>query len=253
MAAIYLVRHGQASYGTADYDKLSDLGRTQSRIVGAALRQRGVRPAVIVRGDMVRHAETAAEALAAHGDDAPTGTTPADTTPTDSAPTDSAPTDGAPTDKVVVDDRWNEYDFLDVVAAHADTSDGGRARMGTLSSEQFQDVMDGSLRNWLAAGAGGGASETWAAFDRRVADALADVAAGLASGQSAVVFTSGGPIAAVCARILGLPAAGFISLNRVMVNGAVTVLITGRRGIRLTAMNEHGHLERPEGGLRTYR
>jgi phosphohistidine phosphatase SixA len=30
MAQLYLVRHGQASFGAADYDKLSDIGHKQS-------------------------------------------------------------------------------------------------------------------------------------------------------------------------------------------------------------------------------
>ncbi len=30
MAAIYLIRHGQASFGSTDYDKLSDKGHKQS-------------------------------------------------------------------------------------------------------------------------------------------------------------------------------------------------------------------------------
>jgi broad specificity phosphatase PhoE len=228
MGAIYLVRHGQASYGTADYDRLSELGREQSRIVGETLRRRGVSPAVVVRGDMVRHAQTATEALRSYGD------LPA-------------------AEKIVVDARWNEYDYSDVAAAHPAGPAGRDTRMTTMSSEKFQDTMDGALLAWLAAGDSGAAGVTWPTFSGRAADALADVAAGLASGQSAVVFTSGGPIAAICARMLGVPGPGFVDLNRVMVNGAITVLITGRRGLRLTAVNEHGHLERPEGGLRTYR
>jgi len=34
---IYLVRHGQASFGAEDYDELSDLGARQSRLLGGWL------------------------------------------------------------------------------------------------------------------------------------------------------------------------------------------------------------------------
>jgi len=37
MSSIYLVRHGQASFGSANYDELSDRGRRQSRILGEYL------------------------------------------------------------------------------------------------------------------------------------------------------------------------------------------------------------------------
>ena len=35
MSVIYLIRHGQASFGTDNYDQLSALGREQSAILGS--------------------------------------------------------------------------------------------------------------------------------------------------------------------------------------------------------------------------
>ena len=64
MSVVLLVRHGQASWGAADYDRLSSLGEQQSRVLGAALASRGVRPDLVVRGAMRRHRQTA-EATAA--------------------------------------------------------------------------------------------------------------------------------------------------------------------------------------------
>ena len=40
MATIYLIRHGQASFGKANYDELSDLGQQQATRLGQALAQR---------------------------------------------------------------------------------------------------------------------------------------------------------------------------------------------------------------------
>ena len=42
MAELVLVRHGQASFGAADYDKLSDLGWRQSRWLGEYFAERGI-------------------------------------------------------------------------------------------------------------------------------------------------------------------------------------------------------------------
>ena len=42
VSRILLVRHGQASFGAADYDQLSPTGHEQSRVLGAALAARGV-------------------------------------------------------------------------------------------------------------------------------------------------------------------------------------------------------------------
>jgi broad specificity phosphatase PhoE len=41
MASIYLIRHGQASFGAQDYDKLSELGRRQATLTGEYLRDTG--------------------------------------------------------------------------------------------------------------------------------------------------------------------------------------------------------------------
>ena len=50
MSVILLVRHGQASFGAADYDNLSPTGHEQSRVLGAALAARGVSPDLVVAG-----------------------------------------------------------------------------------------------------------------------------------------------------------------------------------------------------------
>lgn len=65
---------------------------------------------------------------------------------------------------------------------------------------------------------------------------------GLEQGQDAVVFTSVGVIATVCADLLGTGAARLVALNRVAVNGAVTKLSVGRSGSTLLTFNEHTYL-----------
>jgi len=65
MGAIYLLRHGQASFGSANYDQLSPTGHAQAQALGAALRTRGVTPDHVVCGTMQRHVDTAKGALAA--------------------------------------------------------------------------------------------------------------------------------------------------------------------------------------------
>ncbi|VAV98863.1 hypothetical protein MNBD_ALPHA02-2245, partial [hydrothermal vent metagenome] len=42
MAEIYLIRHGQASFHSDNYDKLSDLGRLQSRYLGQYFTERAI-------------------------------------------------------------------------------------------------------------------------------------------------------------------------------------------------------------------
>ena len=62
MGTLYLVRHGQASFGAADYDQLSDLGTRQCRELGRWFRERGVVFEAVLRGTLRRHEQS----LAAH-------------------------------------------------------------------------------------------------------------------------------------------------------------------------------------------
>jgi broad specificity phosphatase PhoE len=65
MGQLLLVRHGQASWGAADYDVLSTRGEEQAAVVGRALAQ--LRPDVVLHGSMQRQRRTAELAVAAAG------------------------------------------------------------------------------------------------------------------------------------------------------------------------------------------
>jgi broad specificity phosphatase PhoE len=219
MPAILLIRHGQASYGAADYDVLSPTGERQAQAVLNALR--GYGDGRLVSGSMRRQLDTAAPW---HRD-------------------------------ITVDARWNEYDAADVLGAHSPAAASLEhpvdAEGEPLSSRDFQTLLDGALHAWIAAGANGGARETWAAFRERTLGALHDLMASLGSGQTGLAFTSGGVIAALAAVTLGLPDSAMVAFNHVTVNGGVTKLVGGRRGISLISFNEHAHLQ--DDDLVTYR
>ena len=68
MGAIYLVRHGQASFGAADYDALSPRGFEQSTVVGVELLRREVSFSRAVSGTLARQRDTAATAMKVLGD-----------------------------------------------------------------------------------------------------------------------------------------------------------------------------------------
>ena len=72
--------------------------------------------------------------------------------------------------------------------------------------------------------------------------AFAELTGSLESGETAVVSSSGGPIAAIAVPLLGLPPEGFVALNRVAVNAGVTKVVTGASGATLVSFNEHAYL-----------
>jgi broad specificity phosphatase PhoE len=224
MSVIYLVRHGQASLFGRDYDVLSDVGVEQSRVVGAALASRGIEPDVIVRGTMRRHQQTTEEALAAAG------------------------WDGV---EVEVDARWNEIDHVDIIKAHEPAYTSHAAMVDALvdgpePDRAFRTVFDDALRLWVDGG--GRYVETPAEFRARVDAALDDVVARTATGKTAVVFSSGGPVAAATATGLGLDMTAWLLVSRLVINASVTKLVAGESGVTVVSFNEHGHVE-AAGGL----
>lgn len=143
-----------------------------------------------------------------------------------------------------VDGRWDEYDHLELLKRYT-APDSTR----DTCSPGMQPLLDAALAGWVADGDDGG----WPAFSQGAAHALASVAGELEKGQDAVVFTSGGVIAAVCAGLLGLGADGVVALNRVTVNAAITKIVVGSSGTSLVSFNDHAHFEGSARHLLSYR
>jgi broad specificity phosphatase PhoE len=218
MPVIHLIRHSQASFGSDSYDVLSELGHRQSDLLDAALAARGVRADRVVTGSLRRQIDTAGACKL------------------------SAPV--APE----IDPRWDEYDTAGVLTVHGEhpPEGGERTDLGAapgLSSREFQGLLDRALAVWIEAGDAAPVQESWPAFQARAMGALDDLAADLGSGEHALVVSSGGVIAAICATLLGAPGSTFVALNRVSVNSGVTKLMSGASGSRLVTFNDHAHLE----------
>src|SRR5262245_18598913 len=58
MGTLYLVRHGQASFGSDDYDRLSELGARQCERLGEYFRARDVHFDGVITGTLRRHVES---------------------------------------------------------------------------------------------------------------------------------------------------------------------------------------------------
>jgi broad specificity phosphatase PhoE len=227
MPTVLLIRHAQASFGTADYDVLSDRGYTQVVALQRALARRGIVADRVVSGSLRRQRDTGRPCA----DDAGTLAT--------------------------IDERWNEFDDDDVLSHHSTTS-ARLVRRPTdvapaVSSRDFQAVADHALRAWVDAGSASGCTQTWPAFLGRVNRALDDLCALLRSGQTALAFSSSGVIAALAASLIGDPEQTFVKLNQVSVNTAITKVIVGSRGRTLVSYNDHSHLEEAGDDLVTYR
>jgi len=109
MGMIMLVRHGQASFGSDNYDLLSGLGQRQARQLGRELSSRDVTPTAMVTGGLQRQRHTAQIVL-----------------------------DAAAWPLALATDRsWDELDH-EVLAP-----------VGVRDSDRYQDQLDQALQAWV--------------------------------------------------------------------------------------------------------
>ena len=219
MPTIYLIRHAQASFGRSDYDRLSPQGEQQSVRLGETLVARGLEPDLVITGAMRRHAQTAEIALKTAGLNAP----------------------------VEVDEGFNEFDHDQVIVAYKPAYKRRAVLLADLArtghpARAFQEMFGAATERWTRSD-GDGYPEPFATFCQRSEDAVRRTASRLGKGESAVVFTSGGPITAVVGRLLTGGDDLWLRLNPVTVNTAITKLVSGRSGLSLISFNEHGHLD----------
>jgi broad specificity phosphatase PhoE len=220
MSILLLVRHGQASWASEDYDRLSPLGEQQSRVLGRSLSARGVLPDLLVRGSMLRHRQTAAATVAAAGWDG----------------------------DMVEDAGWDEFDHVSTVTGSVDFPE--------IPGESYDDRVrrfEGTIDRWASGTHDADYHESFPVFRDRVEQAFRRTLERLEPKQTAVVFTSGGPVAWVAATLAdgGVPA--WSRLSKVVVNSSVTKVLDGRRGTSLISFNDHSHLEAAGPELLSYR
>jgi broad specificity phosphatase PhoE len=230
MGAIYLIRHGQASFAAADYDDLSPVGNEQGGVLGAALKQRQVEPDITLCGGMRRHAQTASHCLDAMG--------------------------RAPTWEL--DRGWDEYDHNDMLAGldprYREQTAVAADMLGHADPRRaFQLIFERAMARWVGGEFHGEYRESWPTFCARVEDSLARLVARMGKSQTALVFTSGGAISVVLRKLLGLEDTRTMVLSATLANASVTKLIVGGRGITLSTVNEHAHFEGAHKRLITYR
>jgi len=230
MGAIYLIRHGQASFASSNYDNLSAIGAEQGFMLGEALRARNVRPDLVICGGMQRHRQTAEQCLR-----------------------------GMDREPAWEEDKgWDEYDHQRMLEAF----DPRYAHKTNLAAEllkggdprrTFQELFSQAAARWVGGEVDEDYEETFTEFCTRVEAALTRLHGRLGKAQTALVFTSGGAISTVCMLLLGLAKERTLPLSYGLANASITKVIYGSSGLRLSTLNEHGHFEGRDPKFLTYR
>jgi broad specificity phosphatase PhoE len=235
MGQILLVRHAQASFGSADYDRLSDLGIEQAQLLGAWIARRATRVDLTVSGSLRRHRDTAEACCAV------------------------LPTALKPPLACRSEPDFDEYDADEIVARHrpefADLMTLQRyLAQGDRPGLAFHELFCAAMMRWMQGGHDAEYRESWKCFRGRCISALNRFIAEVGPSRTGIVFTSGGPITAICQSLLELPDHRALDLNLALANGGVTGLLYQPGRVSVSYINSFAYLEQTgDARLITYR
>ena len=228
---LLLVRHGQASFGSDDYDRLSATGHEQARHLGAWLHSHGRRPVRVIGGGMRRHRETWAAIAEAWADDG-----------------------GDPLPEPEHDPALAEFDHHAVITGYLAENPGHPTGRMLAAGQRPQprevlELLVAAITRW-SQGGGIGDGESWSDFRQRATSALERVDAEAGDGEVWVV-SSGGVISQLVRHALQAPDETAVRLNLALRNCALSELRAHHGRWHLHSWNEVPHLAQHP-GLWTY-
>jgi broad specificity phosphatase PhoE len=221
MASIYLIRHGQASFGSANYDQLSTLGQRQADVTGEFLSTIGLKIDAAVAGTLSRQQETGARVLAGLGDPC----------------------------ELQTDRRFNEINNEEQVSAllpgliDKDPVLAEIAGRDFGDSKDYQKIIDAVFNAWVSPDCPDCGITPWPVFRDGVQAALKDIMTSVGAGKNTAVFTSGGTIATAVGLIVGAHHSGFYQFYEPVMNCSITRLIYSSKRVSLSNFNDAAHLE----------
>ncbi len=221
MATIYLVRHGQASFGADDYDKLSPLGEQQARLLGHYLRDCGIHLDAAYSGDLLRQRETAQLAMASQPAEVPHH----------------------------IDARFNEVkndEHLKYLLPELMKSNQRLRELverGLSSSKDYQKVIDAVFNFWVSPQCQESRIQSWSDYSGGVAAALDAVMTEQGSGKTVGIFTSGGTIATAVAQVLGLSGHQTYQFYEPIFNCSVSQVFYSGKRTSLSYFNDRSWLQ----------
>lgn len=230
MAAISLIRHGQASFGKADYDQLSEQGIKQAKLLGTYWRSFFNLDRLYL-GDLLRHSQTAEHFLGGYQ-------------------TTETPT--------IIHSGFNELDHVDLLTCYNQQWQNF-AEM-TADINQFSNAdsilereFTAALNRWVFAEYDQQYKESWPKFKSRCIAALDQVIKQVRSinkrqnllepVKDIIIFTSAGTISVILQHLLELSDIQTLKINKQLVNTGVTKLLCSETTISIDYINNYSHLQ----------
>lgn len=239
MGVVYLVRHAQASFLEANYDKLSSLGEAQARLLGEYWAKQGIVFHRACTGPRARQKGTLALV------------------------SDSFRKVGAQFPEPLVLPEFDEYKGEAVLE---------RSLPGLLEKDQtirdlhaafqsapasaakratFQSLFAAVISKWVRGEITPPGVETWLEFCSRVNSGLTKCLSTAGRGERVAIFTSGGPIAVAMQRALQLSPENTLEVSWMSRNSSWSEFLFSGERLTLSSFNSHAHISDPT--MLTYR
>lgn len=231
MTTIYFIRHGQASFGAARYDQLSNTGELQAKMLGRYFDQIFKEAPLIFSGAMQRHQQTASLALA----------------------------ECFPEAQVITDSAWNEFNHQQVFSRYEPRFNQPHLLQAEVAKEAnprayLATIFEAAISRWTEGEHHHEYDESWPDFKQRVETALQNLCEHLKQSQPryAVIFTSGGVISVAVGHLLGLNPTQTFALNWAIANSSITTLRLIDHKLQLLSLNEHHFIKAENANLLTW-
>ena len=236
MSEIYLVRHGQASFGEKDYDRLSQIGIRQTKLLAQHMLLTKQSFDAIYCGTMVRQKSSARELIECFSKS------------------------NFPVPDTLVSPDFDEYDSFSVwdsqipLMLKEDPALSVTLEKAHTDRKSFQKLFEMVMLRWVSGDYDQKSVSTWADFKKRVINGLSKIMLTHSSGRKIIIFTSGGPVSAVVQCALRLSDEKTIELSWQVLNSSVTRFKYSSKGIMLYGFNDIAHFEKEnDRSLITYR
>jgi broad specificity phosphatase PhoE len=239
MSRLFLIRHAQATFFEANYDKLSAVGEEQAQCLGKYWAGHDLRLDLAVSGPRLRQRRTA-EIV---------------------SETFRAARQAYP--ELTVMPEFDEYageavlrkSLPKLLKSDAQVREWHQAYHGTANPSEklryFQRVFEAVIRRWVAGELTVEGVESWSEFCARVNRGFWQIFSRASKGCQVAVFCSAGPIGVAMQRALHLSPEDTLGTVWMSRNCSYSEFIFSGERFTLSAFNAHPHLEHAR--LLTYR
>ncbi|HYW04182.1 MAG TPA: histidine phosphatase family protein [Gammaproteobacteria bacterium] len=227
MSILTVIRHGQASFGADDYDRLSALGERQARALARHWRDTGFACQRVFVGPLRRHRQTweaVADELAAGGPRLPES--------------EYLPE---------LDEHKGEFVFRNALPQLiAENPELGRMIAEGAAPEDYRrrymKLFTRFAQRWAEGRHVDPEHESWQAFRERIGRVIRRMLGDARPDDHLVVFASGGTVAAVTGEALGLDDVKTMELNYMVRNASFSEYVYSPRRFALSTFNAVPHL-----------